>query len=90
LVARTPDSDVVVELAQYLRETIAEMDESIAEMVSRRNHLAVRLAVIDAATDEVVLRAVEDYEQRAASGSGYPEAEPVEQLLAAAEALARA
>jgi hypothetical protein len=68
-------------MAQFLRETIAEIDEGIAEMQSRRNQLAVRLAAIDAATDPAVLEAAADYEARTAEKRPYEGAEDANSLI---------
>jgi hypothetical protein len=57
-----PTEATVTSLADYLRETVVELDEAIAEMKSRRSGLMIRLAAIEAGTDPDVLEAVADYE----------------------------
>lgn len=81
----------VIDLATYLRETIAEMDETIAKMESnirewkgKRDSLAVRLAVIEASNDDQLRAAVEDYKDRVATNRPYESAEPAEKVLSEA------
>lgn len=69
----------VVSMAQYLRDTLAELDGSIRDMQAQRHRLAVRLAVIEAAEDPAVKRAVEEYSTR--SGEPYPDAESAGTLI---------
>ena len=61
----------VVEMVDYLRETLREMDEGIAEMTQRRQGIAMRLAVIEAATTPAVRDAIADFDRRAEAGEGY-------------------
>jgi phage shock protein A len=51
--AKSNDAEVV-EMVDYLRETLREMDEGIAEMTQRRKGIAIRLAVIEASTAPAV------------------------------------
>ncbi len=43
--------DHVVEMVQYLRDTIAEIDDALVDLQRRRTGLAVRLAAIEASGD---------------------------------------
>jgi len=60
---RQPDTKVV-EMVDYLRDTLREMDEGIAEMSERRHGIAVRLAVLEAAVTPAVQDAELDFEIR--------------------------
>lgn len=71
----------IVEMATYLRETISEMDEGIAEMRQRRMGLALRLAVIESSSDEATLAAAADYEARVSAGTPYEDALDAEEAL---------
>lgn len=89
--AEAARDDSVRDIADYLRETIAEIDESIAaarshlaDLERRRAGLAVRLAVIDAATSPEVESAIEEYEQRVAENRPYENAEDATELLSEA------
>jgi hypothetical protein len=73
--------DVVVDMAAYLRETIAHIDEVVAGWHAQRHDLAVRLAVMESATSAAVLEAAEEFESRAAENRPYESAEPAEKLL---------
>lgn len=75
---------VVADMAQYLRDTLAETDKHISEMQAGRNQMAVRLAGLDAASDPAVLAAAADYEARAASGRPYEGAEDAGSLVSEA------
>ena len=57
--AKRSDAEVV-EMVDYLRETLREMDEGIAEMTQRRKGIAIRLAVIEASTAPGVQAAIAD------------------------------
>ena len=57
------------------------MASQLLDMNRRRNGLAVRLAVIEAASDKAVLDAAEDYATRVAADRPYESAEPAEELL---------
>lgn len=75
------DDAQVFDMAEYLRQTIHEMDQAKLDIDTQRNRLAFRLAVIEAATDPATTEAIEDYERRVASGEGYPDAKDAEKLL---------
>lgn len=68
-------------MADYLRSTIAEIDEAIAQMTAHRRGLAVRLAVIEAAASDRVAEGVADLEVRARENRPYEDAESAEKLL---------
>jgi len=80
--SQNPARESVVSIAQYLRETLAKMDQNILEMQERRHEFAVRLAVIEAAEDPTVLAAIAEHEERA--GAPYEGAEDADSLLAEA------
>lgn len=79
-----PEADQIIDMVQYLRDTIAEVDSSIREFQARREGLAERLAVLEAATDPEILGAVADYEERIAGNRPYEGAEPAEAVLSEA------
>jgi hypothetical protein len=64
-------SDDVVEITQYLRETIRDIDETMAMFSERRARLAGRLAILEAAADRDVAAAAADYERRLADRQPY-------------------
>lgn len=74
----------VVDMVGYLRETLQEIDETIAELQGRRHGLAVKLAVIEAAGDPAVIEAAADYKDRAAADRPYENAVRSEDLVAEA------
>jgi hypothetical protein len=61
----------VVEMVDYLRETLREMDEGITEMQERRRGIATRIAVIEAAGTDAVRGTVAEYERRSESNEPY-------------------
>ena len=73
--------DVVLDMANYLEETIAEMDDAFAHWQAKRQELGIRLAVIRAAADPAVLSVVEDYQARVAEGRPYEGAEDFTHVL---------
>lgn len=77
-------NDEVVEIVDYLRETISKADTAIRDMQAHRNELALRLAVIQAATSNDVRAALEDHDERVASNRPYEDAESAEKLLSEA------
>ena len=77
-------SNEVVGMVEYLRETIAEFDETIAEMQARRTTLATRLAVIEAGTDPGISSAVQDYADRVAANRPYEDSMSADELIRAA------
>lgn len=81
--ARKPDSPVVA-VSDYLRDTIDDMDDGIAEMTARRNGIAKRLAIIEASDSSPVKRAVADYETRVKDGRPYEDAQPADEVLSEA------
>jgi hypothetical protein len=68
-------------MVQYLRETIAEMDSTIREIQERRTSLALRLAVLETATDSDMLAAVNDLGERLTQNRPYPDAVPAQELI---------
>lgn len=74
----------VVDFADYLRQTIAEIDEVVTSWAARRTQLAVRLAAIEAAEDPEVAAAAADYEARMVEGRAYEDAEDAERVLSEA------
>jgi hypothetical protein len=72
---------VVVDLVQYLRETIAQMDAAINPYLAKRQEVALRLAALEAASDGTVLEAAADYQDRVAANRPYETAEDAETLL---------
>jgi hypothetical protein len=74
----------VVGMVEYLRDTIAEFDETIAEMQARRTELASRLAVIEAATDPDLVAAAKDYADRVEAGRPYEDAMSADDMIRAA------
>lgn len=79
-----PTAAQVTNLADYLRETITELDETIAELTTRRRGLKIRLAAIEATSDPLVVEAAEDYRWRVESNQPYEHAEDAESLLSEA------
>lgn len=75
---------VVADMAQYLRDALAETDKHIHEMQVGRTRMALRLAGLDAASDPAVLEAEADYEARVAAGRPYENAEDAESLISEA------
>ncbi len=75
---------VVVDMVEYLRETIAQMDAAINPYLARRHDLALRLAALEVATDPAILAAAEDYEDRVEANRPYEAAEDAEELLSEA------
>ncbi len=76
--------DHVVEMVQYLRDTIAEIDDALRDLQVRRTGLAIRLAAIEAAGDSAVVEAAADYAARVTENRPYEDAEAAESLLAEA------
>lgn len=71
----------VVDVADYLRETIAELDDAIHELRAKRAGLAIRLAALDASADPKVQAAAEDYERRVEANRPYDSAEDAGALI---------
>lgn len=71
----------VVSFTEYLRDTIAGMDRTMREWQVHRAELAIKLSVIEAATDPDVATAIQDYERRLAEGRPYENAEPIEDIV---------
>lgn len=71
----------VVDMVDYLRETIGEIDDAVQGLMARRSGLARRLAVLEAATSSRVAEAVEDYKARVAEQRPYEGAEDARTLL---------
>ncbi|MDP9389244.1 MAG: hypothetical protein M3Q48_15345 [Actinomycetota bacterium] len=76
-----PADDRVIEVVDYLRETIADIDETVRSWHLKRTKLAVRLAALEAATDGSVLEAAADYERRLGEDRPYEAAEDVADLV---------
>jgi hypothetical protein len=76
-----PRDDHVVDMAEYLRDTLAEIDSVIAELSERRTGIAARLAVIIAATDPGTQAAVADYSARVEEGRTFEDAEDANSLI---------
>ena len=66
--------DHVVDMVDYLRETLAEIDETIADLNRRRVGIATRLAVIATSSDPTIQTAVDDHSERVAAGRPYEDA----------------
>lgn len=75
---------VVVDMVQYLRETIAQMDAAINPYLARRQDLALRVAALEAASDPDVLAAADDYQDRVTADRPYENAEDAAALLSEA------
>jgi hypothetical protein len=71
----------VVDMIDFLRDTIAEIDDSIKDQQRRRNGLAVRLAALQAAGDPSVRVAADDYAARVEADEPYEDAEDAKELL---------
>lgn len=72
---------VVIDLVEYLRETIAQMDAAINPYLAKRQELALRLAALESASDETVLQAAADYQDRVEMNLPYDTAEDAGALL---------
>jgi len=79
-----PERETVVDLGQYLEATLREADEAIAEMRHRRRELALRKAVIDAASDPELQRVADEVYELLEAGAGIPDARPAADVLAEA------
>lgn len=77
-------SQPVINMVAYLRETIAEFDQAIADLQAKRAGLAVRLAVIESASDAEVLAAAVDYEARVKAGHPYEGAQDANAFISEA------
>lgn len=71
MAAEAAHSDEVIEITQYLRDTIRDIDETMKVFAERRAGLAGRLAILEAAGDRAVAAAAADYERRVAEGRPY-------------------
>lgn len=71
----------VVSVTEYLRDTIRGIDRTVREWQVQRAELAIRLAVIEAATDSDVAAAAADFEQRVAKNQPFEDAESVEDII---------
>jgi len=76
-----PQDEHVVDMVEYLRDTLAEIDAAIAELNQRRVGIAERLAVIAAASDPMVHKAVADYSARLAEDRPYEDARDANELI---------
>jgi hypothetical protein len=76
-----PTDEQVVDMAEYLRDTLAEIDSAIAELTERRMGIATRLAVILAATDPGTQAAIDDYSARIEEGRPYEDAQDANDLI---------
>lgn len=76
--------DQVVEMVQYLRDTIAQIDDALHDLQVRRTGLAIRLAAIEASGDPAVAEAAADYAVRVTENRPYEDAEDAESILAEA------
>lgn len=74
-------NEQVVDMAQYLRETIAEIDGTVSEWQKKRTGLALRLATLEASTDSRVLAAAADYEERIAANRPYEGATSAQDVI---------
>ncbi len=81
--AEQPNGDVV-DFVEYLRQTIADVDEAMVAWSERRREMAVRVAAIEAADDPKLADAAADYQARVADSRPYEGAEDAERLLAEA------
>lgn len=79
-----PQEAAVVDMAHYLRDTIAEIDAMTAGWQAQRAALAARLVAMEAATDPQVLEAARDYEARVAEDRPYEGAEDARSVIAEA------
>lgn len=77
-------NESIADINEYARETLRKLDEAISEMDSRRQELALRLAVMDAAQDSELQRMADEVVERIESGEGFPKARPAEDVLAEA------
>lgn len=77
-------SEGVVEVSEYLRETLHELDDTIRDMQQRRSALAFRQAVLDAANDPELQRVADDVQALLDNGAGVPGARPASDVLAEA------
>lgn len=77
-------SDEVVDMVQYLRDFIAQIDDAVTPWLVKREELAVRLAALDAASDRDVAEAAADYRDRVAGNRPYEHAEDAKALLSEA------
>lgn len=71
----------IVEMVEYLRATIADIDEMVREWQVKRTALAIRLSSIEAATDPKILEAAADYERRVVDGTPYEDAVDAAELI---------
>jgi hypothetical protein len=71
----------VISVTEYLRNTIAGIDKTVRDWQIQRAELAIKLSVIEAATDPDVAAAVSDYESRVAEGRPYESAESIEDII---------
>jgi phosphatidate phosphatase APP1 len=78
------DHSGVVDMTEYLRDTIRDLDDTVAVFLERRQKLALRLAVLEAAEDPTVRGVAEDYERRVREDRPYETAEPAEDVIAEA------
>ncbi len=75
---------VVVDMVQYIRETIAQLDAAINPYLAKRQELALRLAALEAASDPAVVEAAEDYQERVRTDQPYEDAEDAAAMLSEA------
>lgn len=74
------DGDVI-EIDEYLEDTLTKMDRAMADFGRDRQEIAVRIAALRAARDERVHEAADEYEAAVAAGRGYEAAEDVGDVL---------
>ena len=64
------DADVI-DMVEYLTETLEKIDRMIGELVDDRRDISMRLAVIKASTSDRVQEAAADFERQVASGEPF-------------------
>lgn len=79
-----PERSQVIDMVDYLRETLTKLDAASVWLEAQRHEFAVRLAAMEAATNPAVLEASDDFEYRAAQDRPYETAEPAVELLSEA------
>lgn len=67
---RLGDADVI-DMGDYMEESLRTFDTAIADLTQQRRELAVRIAVIRGATSPAVRAEVEEFDRRAAAGTPY-------------------
>jgi hypothetical protein len=80
----SPRGESVVEVSEYLRETLHELDDAITDMQQRRHALAFRQAVLDAANDPELQRVADEVQQLLDRGERLPDVRTASDVLAEA------